>query len=55
MSNYKGRKAYPPGRKKSELICLKVTPAQFRMYMKLGERFWLRKMLDAELEKGGLK
>lgn len=48
-TNHKGRKPLPPGKKKSEMISLKVRPNQFRAYMTLGERHWLRKLLDAEI------
>ena len=44
-----GRKPLPPGKKKSEMISLKVRPDQFRAYMTLGERHWLRKLLDTEI------
>lgn len=53
MSNYKGRKPLPPERKRSEMVSVKVTPAQFKVFMRLGERFWLRKFLDTAIQKEG--
>jgi len=48
-----GRKPHlPPERKKSELICLKTTPDQYRAFRTLGDRYWLRSVLDEEISKG---
>lgn len=47
--NHRGRKPLPHGRKMSEMISLKVTPDQFRAFLTLGDRYWLRYVLDAEI------
>jgi len=49
--NHKGRKPLPPGKKKTETIFARCTEEQYRMFVKLGDRYWLRKVLSAEIEK----
>jgi len=47
-----GKKPYPPEKKKSEILFVRVTLAQYAAFRKLGDRFWLRKLLDSEIERG---